>query len=96
MKPATHPETVYDSVVSSLVTAALASGNPITAKQVSTAVAKLTGREIALTDDDLREALDPWAFIVARNIPGGPAPEAMARALTDEDATQAEDVQFNG
>jgi argininosuccinate lyase len=83
-------------VVSSLVTASLNSGRPITAEQVNGTVASLTGREVALTDDDLRQALDPWAFVAARSIPGGPAPEAMARALADEAAAQADDATWLG
>jgi argininosuccinate lyase len=39
------------------------------------------GGPLGLAWDALRAALDPWAFVRGRNLPGGPAPEAMQRSL---------------
>jgi argininosuccinate lyase len=41
------------------------------------------GRQVRLTPEQLRAALDPWAFVRARTVPGGPAPETV-RAHVDQ------------
>ena len=56
-----------------------AGGEPaaVTPGLVSEAAGEALGTPIALTHEQLRAALDPWAFVRARTIAGGPAPEAV-------------------
>ena len=42
---------------------------------------QITGAALKLTEGEAREALDPDHFVAIRNIPGGPAPEALGAAL---------------
>jgi argininosuccinate lyase len=48
---------------------------------VDEAAVVVIGRPLGLTEEALRAALDPWTFVRRRNLPGGPAPEAMHRSL---------------
>jgi argininosuccinate lyase len=50
---------------------------------VSSAAMQVLGKSVALAPEDLRAALDPWAFVERRTIPGGPAPSAMQSHLTE-------------
>ena len=67
-------------VVSSLVRASLRTGVPITAGQVTLAASKEAGRQIDVDAAFVKRALDPWAMVRDRTIPGGPAPEATRDA----------------
>ncbi|HEY7838582.1 MAG TPA: argininosuccinate lyase [Terriglobales bacterium] len=42
---------------------------------------EITGAPLRLTEAEAREALDPDHFVAIRNMPGGPAPEALEAAL---------------
>jgi argininosuccinate lyase len=53
----------------------------VTPALLDEAAATVIGRSLNLTADALRAALDPWTFVRRRNLPGGPAPEAMQRSL---------------
>ena len=82
-------------VVSSLVRASLRTGVPITAGQVTLAASKEAGRQIDVDAAFVERALDPWAMVQDRTIPGGPAPEATrdaasrSRALLERDRAAA-------
>lgn len=82
-------------VVSSLVRASLRTGVPITAGQVTLAASKEAGRQIDVDATFVKRALDPWAMVRDRTIPGGPAPEATrdatrrSRGLLERDRAAA-------
>jgi argininosuccinate lyase len=80
-------------VVSSLVRASVRTGEPITAGQVSLVATEEAGREIVIDDDFVARALDPWAMVRSRTVPGGPAPEATRDAAARSHARLAEDRQ---
>ncbi len=48
------------------------------------------GRALRISRDELLEALDPRHFVNIRRIPGGPAPEALQKALEQAEAHLAE------
>ena len=83
-------------VVSSLVRASLRTGVPITAGQVTLAASKEAGRQIDVDAAFVKRALDPWAMVRDRTIPGGPAPEATrdatrrSRGLLERDRAAAD------
>jgi argininosuccinate lyase len=53
---------------------------------VDAAARTVTGRPLAIDAGTLRAALDPWAFVRARTVTGGPAPDTVGRALDGEAA----------
>jgi argininosuccinate lyase len=57
----------------------LSEGNPagVTSELVDRAARDSVGREIALAADELGTARDPWSFVRARTIPGGPEPRTV-------------------
>jgi argininosuccinate lyase len=65
------------SVLSRLVSA----GVLIDAAHLIATVEAITGQQLAIDQAWVDAQLDPWAFIEARAIPGGPAPVAMQRAI---------------
>ena len=79
------------TIVSRLVSRTTAEGGAITAGLVNAVSGEVLGRSLDVTDGFVVEALDPWGFVNARTIPGGPAPEtttaaiAAARARLDAD-----------
>src|SRR4051794_11218605 len=64
-------------VASTVVRRANADPANVTTELVTQSAQEALGREIVLTSEQLQAALDPWAFVKARTIPGGPAPEAV-------------------
>ncbi len=82
------------SIAAATVRNAIALGldaSQVTPALVDEAAASVVGRPLGLTADSLRAALDPWTFVRRRNLPGGPAPEAMAHSLAIIDATLSSD-----
>jgi len=83
-------------VVSRLVRESLKSGEELTAARVSSVATVEAGRTIDVDDAFVARALDPWEMVVARHIPGGPAPDATraaaerSRELLDEDRVAAQ------
>lgn len=81
------------TIVSRLVTRTLADGGAITTGLVNAISAEVLGRSLDVTEAFVAEALDPWGFVRARRIPGGPAPEmtraAIAQARERLDADRA-------
>ena len=68
-------------VASRVVQASDTDAARVTPDLVDEAARQTIGRPIRLAEDDLRAALDPWAFVEKRTIPGGPAPAAMQAHL---------------
>lgn len=62
---------------------ALSGADPtrVTAELLERAARDALGRAIALSESDLRAALDPWSFVETHDVPGGPAPRAMQQHL---------------
>jgi argininosuccinate lyase len=86
-------------VVGQLVKQALQAGRrpqDITAADVDTAAEAILGRALRLSDDAVRQALDARHFVAIRDIPGGPAPQAMAVVLERQSAQLARDKAWYG
>jgi argininosuccinate lyase len=85
-------------VVGQLVKEAQRSGRrpqDITAADVDAAAHAILGRALRLPDDVVRRALDARHFVAIRDIPGGPAPEAMAVVLERQSAQLARDEAWH-
>ncbi len=65
------------SVLSRLVS----EGGEITGERLSLVASEIAGRAITIDDAWTERALDPWAFVAARALPGGPAPAETRRAI---------------
>lgn len=71
-------------VVGAVVRAAMDGGlaaDGITTDMVDAAARDQLGRPLGLDADAVRRSLDPVASVAARTLPGGPAPEAVARSV---------------
>lgn len=71
-------------VVGGVVRAAMDAGmaaDSITTEMVDDAAREQLGRPLGLSADAVRTSLDPSASVAARTLPGGPAPDAVARAV---------------
>lgn len=71
-------------VVGAVVRAAMDAGlaaDGITPAMVDEAAEAQIGMPLGLSGEALRGSLDPAASVAARTLPGGPAPEAVARAV---------------
>ncbi|MBA2248436.1 MAG: argininosuccinate lyase, partial [Chloroflexia bacterium] len=64
-----------------IVSRAVSRGGTITAEVVNEIGSEVIGRELAVSDSFVREALDVERFIARRTLPGGPAPEATRAAI---------------
>ncbi len=71
------------SIASRLVTRTTGEGSTITAALVNEVSGEVLGTPLSVTDAFVHDALDPWAFVNARTLPGGPAPETTRKALAD-------------
>jgi argininosuccinate lyase len=71
---------ITSTVVKQAVAAGIDAGG-ITGELVEAAAQSVLGHPIGIDETTLHAALDPWSFVRARSIPGGPAPEAMRRSL---------------
>jgi argininosuccinate lyase len=69
------------TILSQAVTRSLASGEAVTAGVLNEVSAEVLDAPLALTEDEVAAALDPWAFIEARTLPGGPAPATVEAAI---------------
>jgi argininosuccinate lyase len=56
-------------------------GGEITSERLSRTASEIAGREIVVEQSWADRMLDPWAFVNARTLLGGPAPEETQRAL---------------
>ena len=52
------------------------------------------GQAVRLTSEQLQAALDPWAFVRSRTIPGGPAPETVLAHVEEMRETMRRDVAW--
>ena len=69
------------TVLSRSVSRSQARAEPISADLLNDVSKDALGASIGLTDTFVEAALDPWAFVEARTIPGGPAPVAVEAAI---------------
>ncbi|MFA5670394.1 MAG: argininosuccinate lyase [Balneolaceae bacterium] len=53
----------------------------VTSKMVDDAAILVTGEPINLSEEDVKNSLDPKAFVARRNLVGGPAPEEVLRMI---------------
>ena len=71
-------------IVSDVVKHSLAQGlaaNEITLSIVNESARQHIGRDTSLTEQTLREALDPVHFVEIRSLPGGPSPKEISRMI---------------
>lgn len=71
-------------IVGNLVLRAFNAGRKATevdATLLNESAREVAGRELHLDDEAVRGALDPAAFVDAHDVPGGPAPAALAASL---------------
>lgn len=71
-------------IVARSVTQSIELNSPLTYELLQTNAREILNRPLALTDDEMRESLDPEYFVRIRTIPGSPAPEETGRALAIE------------
>lgn len=71
------------SITSRLVSRTTREGSPITAALVNEVGGEVLGKPLSVTEGFVHDALDPWAFVNARTLPGGPAPLATRQALAE-------------
>src|SRR5918998_137763 len=55
----------------------------VDAALVNESAREVTGHDLDITDDTVRTALDPTAFVEAHVVPGGPAPQVVRCAIQD-------------
>jgi argininosuccinate lyase len=70
-------------IVSRLVTRMTKEGSSISAALVNEISGEVLDQPLQVTDVFVANVLDPWAFVNARTLPGGPAPETTRKALED-------------
>jgi argininosuccinate lyase len=71
------------TVLSRAVNRSLAEGVAITADVLNEVSAELLGEPVGVTAGFVEAALDPWSFVEARAIPGGPALAAVELAIAE-------------
>jgi argininosuccinate lyase len=69
------------TVLSRAVNRAQTEGEPISADLLNEVCEDVLGASIGVSAGFVERALDPWAFVEARSIPGGPAPATVATAI---------------
>lgn len=80
------------SVLSQLVS----EGGEITGERLARVATEIAGREIAVDEAWAARMLDPWEFVNARALPGGPAPVETTRALAAAREQLAVDTAWVG
>lgn len=76
------------TVVGMVVKEALKKGvepSKINLKMINRCSKRVLGRTLTLSEESVRNALNPSTFIARRKVEGGPAPEALAKALADKE-----------
>lgn len=76
---------IVSRVVKEAMSAELAA-NQISLKLVNRAAVEVIGRELSITEEELRLALDPVHFVMIRKLPGGPNPQEINRMITERRA----------
>lgn len=82
-------------VASRIVQLSDADATRVTPELVDEAARQTLQRSVLLSDEDLRAALDPWAFVEKRTISGGPAPSAMHAHLDQLRERLAADARWH-
>lgn len=82
------------SVASRVVKLSNADAGQVTPPLVAEAARQVLGPAVELSSEDLRAALDPWAFVEKRTIAGGPAPAAMEAHLARMHERLAQDARW--
>jgi argininosuccinate lyase len=88
------PHRLAHSVVANMVTKALEAGmqaTDVTAGYVEEVAQEVLGRRLGLTEDQVRRALDPRAFVESHDVPGGPAPREVLRMVDERRRRLAEE-----
>lgn len=84
-------------IVSRVVQKAVQSGlraDQISLELVNESARDTIGRELTLTAEELRLALDPVHFVQIRSLPGGPAPDEIKRAIEQRRTTLQADQNW--
>ncbi len=81
-------------IVAEGVRQSLASKDDLTYERLQAAASQVLGRPLALTQEDVRAALDPEQFVRVRTILGGPAPVETRRALDAERRCESADREW--
>ncbi len=74
-------------------------GGEITSERLAVVASEVAGRPLVISPEWTERMLDPWAFVEARSLPGGPAPEATTRAIDaariqlEADAARLDDTE---
>ncbi|MFA4135652.1 MULTISPECIES: argininosuccinate lyase [unclassified Brevibacillus] len=68
--------------------------NQISLELVNRAAIEVIGRELSLTAEELRLALDPVHFVMIRKLPGGPNPEEMKRMIAVRQAVLQQETEW--
>jgi argininosuccinate lyase len=69
------------TIVSRLVSRTMADGSVITAALVNEVSGSVLDQPLEVSPAFVAEALDPWGFVNARTVPGGPAPKTVSAAI---------------
>ncbi|GIP39293.1 argininosuccinate lyase [Paenibacillus sp. J31TS4] len=84
-------------IVSAVVKRGVAEGraaSEITLDLVNEAAQAVIGRKLALSEEQLRLALDPEHFVAIRTLPGGPAPAEIRRTIEKRRASQRSEEEW--
>jgi argininosuccinate lyase len=98
VREARLPFRMAHRVVGQVVKVAQQSGQhprDITSVHLDVAAQMILGRALGLSDEAIHQALDPRHFIAIRDIPGGPAPHAVATVLERQSAQLALDETWH-
>jgi len=82
---------VSHKIVGACVRAAIEAGSEVTHTILQKASNEVIGRDLSLTEDDLKAAVSPENFVNVRTIYGGTAPTETQRALKVEREREIED-----
>jgi argininosuccinate lyase len=78
-------------IVGACVKTAIEAGSDVTFAILQTAANEVIGRDLSLTEDELRVAVSPENFVNVRTIYGGTAPAETKRAVKVEREREVED-----
>lgn len=88
------PFRISHKIVGICVKTALEQGGEITHEILQNAAREVLGREIEMTEGELKETLSPENFVRVRTIYGGCAPEETRRALMAERVNETVDEEW--
>jgi argininosuccinate lyase len=57
----------------------------ISLEMINSCSKKVLGRTLTLSEEAVRNALNPTTFIARREVDGGPAPQTLAKALLEKE-----------